>query len=160
MTDIGWHRRHVAGLADHAGTLGTALASGLTFKAVAAPAATLLSISSFGVAGVVGLAAIIAALAAVATARETGGSVIGGMPYVVGERRPELFIPETSGRIVPQVDAAGMGGGGASGGRPAVNNYFHADVGALMKQRFENGDLDAPIIAVFQRNRTRFGMKG
>jgi|GEM_PF-627463 len=30
-----------------------------------------------------------------------GGSVTGGRPYVVGEQGRELFVPETSGRIVP-----------------------------------------------------------
>lgn len=30
-----------------------------------------------------------------------GGSVTGGRPYVVGEHGRELFVPETSGRIVP-----------------------------------------------------------
>lgn len=39
--------------------------------------------------------------------RATGGSVHAGMPYVVGEKRPELFVPNQSGRIIP-----GMGGGG------------------------------------------------
>lgn len=33
--------------------------------------------------------------------REGGGGVSKGQPYVVGEKRPELFIPETAGRIAP-----------------------------------------------------------
>jgi len=33
--------------------------------------------------------------------RALGGSVTGGRPYVVGEMGRELFVPETSGRIVP-----------------------------------------------------------
>lgn len=32
--------------------------------------------------------------------RANGGPVTAGVPYVVGERRPELFIPQTSGKIV------------------------------------------------------------
>ena len=36
-----------------------------------------------------------------------GGSVSAGRPYVVGEQGRELFVPETSGRIVPN----GIGGG-------------------------------------------------
>lgn len=35
--------------------------------------------------------------------RATGGPVIAGQPYIVGERRPELFVPNQSGRIVPKV---------------------------------------------------------
>jgi len=33
--------------------------------------------------------------------RQHGGPVLGGMPYLVGERGPELFVPNTAGRIVP-----------------------------------------------------------
>lgn len=35
--------------------------------------------------------------------RASGGPVSAGKAYVVGEKRPELFVPSTSGRIVPQV---------------------------------------------------------
>jgi hypothetical protein len=43
--------------------------------------------------------------------RAAGGSVTAGMPYIVGERRPELFIPNQSGRIAPSVPSGGSGGG-------------------------------------------------
>lgn len=38
--------------------------------------------------------------------REKGGPVKAGQPYIVGEKRPELFVPNQSGRIVPQVPTA------------------------------------------------------
>jgi hypothetical protein len=38
--------------------------------------------------------------------RAFGGSVSGGMPYLVGERGPELFVPGMSGTVVPN-DALG-----------------------------------------------------
>ena len=41
--------------------------------------------------------------------RAAGGPVDAGTPYIVGEQRPEIFVPSTRGRIVPRVD--GMGGG-------------------------------------------------
>jgi hypothetical protein len=41
--------------------------------------------------------------------RAAGGSVMGGSPYVVGERGPELFVPNAAGQIVPNHR---MGGGG------------------------------------------------
>ncbi len=45
--------------------------------------------------------------------RATGGPVQDGMPYIVGERRPELFVPNVPGRIVPRVPSvAGLHGGG------------------------------------------------
>lgn len=35
--------------------------------------------------------------------REHGGPVTAGKPYIVGEKRPELFVPSQSGRIVPRL---------------------------------------------------------
>lgn len=59
--------------------------------------------------------AIMASSAAV-TFMEKGGPVEAGKPYIVGEKRPELFIPDRSGRIIP--DISNLGGGGDT-----VNNY-------------------------------------
>ncbi|MDX1922684.1 MAG: hypothetical protein SFW65_06115 [Alphaproteobacteria bacterium] len=39
-------------------------------------------------------------------ARAFGGPVAAGQPYLVGERGPELFVPQTSGRINPDVGSA------------------------------------------------------
>jgi hypothetical protein len=33
-----------------------------------------------------------------------GGDVNAGQPYIVGEKRPELFVPRTAGTIVPNID--------------------------------------------------------
>lgn len=44
--------------------------------------------------------------------REGGGPVTAGVPYIVGEKRPEVFIPSVSGTIAPSVGAAMSGGGG------------------------------------------------
>lgn len=38
--------------------------------------------------------------------REFGGDVQNGMAYIVGEKRPELFVPKTSGTIYPSVNLA------------------------------------------------------
>jgi len=38
-----------------------------------------------------------------ASPRANGGNVSAGSPYIVGENRPELFVPDTNGRIMPQV---------------------------------------------------------
>lgn len=38
--------------------------------------------------------------------RATGGPVVGGQPYIVGERRPEVFVPNVSGTVIPSVNAA------------------------------------------------------
>jgi len=42
--------------------------------------------------------------------RAAGGPVRGATPYVVGERGPELFVPGSSGSIVPNNQLGGMGG--------------------------------------------------
>ena len=46
--------------------------------------------------------------------RAAGGPVVGGSPYVVGERGPELFVPSSSGAILPRVPATIGGGAGSS----------------------------------------------
>lgn len=45
-------------------------------------------------------------------AKALGGPVKAGQPYVVGEKRPELFVPKQDGMIVPRVPAT------AGAGRP------------------------------------------
>jgi uncharacterized protein YgfB (UPF0149 family) len=40
-----------------------------------------------------------------------GGRTVGGRPYIVGERGPELFVPSTAGTVVPN-DQLGMGTSG------------------------------------------------
>lgn len=35
--------------------------------------------------------------------RERGGPVIANRPYIVGEKRPELFVPSSNGTIIPSV---------------------------------------------------------
>lgn len=54
--------------------------------------------------------------------RAEGGPVMAGVPYVVGERQPELFVPETNGVIIPHVAARETAGGsGGSGDTITVN---------------------------------------
>ncbi len=50
--------------------------------------------------------------------RENGGPVKAGQPYIVGERQPELFVPRTSGTILPAVPT---GGGGTTNNMITVN---------------------------------------
>ena len=44
-------------------------------------------------------------------AAANGGPVGMRQPYLVGERGPELFVPNQSGNIIPNHDLAGVGGG-------------------------------------------------
>ena len=43
--------------------------------------------------------------------RAMGGSVSAGTPYLVGERGPEMFVPDGGGRIVPNYKLGAQGGG-------------------------------------------------
>ncbi|MEI9899701.1 MAG: hypothetical protein WDN31_05620 [Hyphomicrobium sp.] len=45
------------------------------------------------------------------SAREFGGPVSAGQPYIVGEKRPKVFVPNTSGTIVPSAFGRDMGDG-------------------------------------------------
>lgn len=47
------------------------------------------------------------ALLGVIPGRSTGGGVTAGNPYIVGEKRPELFVPSVAGRIIPNVGDIG-----------------------------------------------------
>jgi tape measure domain-containing protein len=45
-----------------------------------------------------------------ATARQHGGPISAGRPYLVGERGPEVIMPRRSGHVVPNSQLAGAGG--------------------------------------------------
>lgn len=42
--------------------------------------------------------------------RASGGPVVAGRPYIVGEREAEVFVPSTNGTILNQSQLAGLGG--------------------------------------------------
>lgn len=57
-----------------------------------------------------------------ATYRAGGGAVYGGSAYIVGERGPELFMPGQSGRVIPNSQLSGGGGGGINFYAPVYFN--------------------------------------
>jgi hypothetical protein len=59
------------------------------------------------------------------TGRASGGPVTGGTPYLVGEKGPELFMPASSGSIVPN-NRLGSNGGGSTG--VTINYHIAAGV--------------------------------
>ena len=67
--------------------------------------------------------------------RAGGGRVEKGQAYLVGEKRPELFVPDQSGTIIPSVPSMAMGSGMASPSQTVVVQ-FHAALWtpALMEQ--------------------------
>jgi len=55
--------------------------------------------------------------------RATGGPVMAGHPYIVGDGgRPEWFVPDQNGTIIPRVPASSQASGGSS---PAGGNTFY-----------------------------------
>ena len=82
---------------------------------LAAKAATALFGSGFGQGGSVG--GLVGSFLGMLPARESGGPVSAGQAYVVGERRPEIFVPKTNGTIIPNTDQLSQ--------QNAVNASFH-----------------------------------
>lgn len=66
-----------------------------------------------GILGTIGDALTPSGAVRIVTNRQYGGPVKKGVPTVVGEKRPELFVPSSSGRIAPTVPRTGTS---ASGG--------------------------------------------
>jgi hypothetical protein len=72
-------------------------------------------------------------------ARARGGPVEAGEAYVVGEKRPELFVPDQDGMILPEVPGRGSSGlvtGASSEGARVVNvtiNVANGDPNAIVQ---------------------------
>lgn len=52
--------------------------------------------------------------------RASGGDVNANTPYIVGEKQPEIFVPNTNGTIIPNTNSLGSSS-------PVVNNYVVLD---------------------------------
>lgn len=85
-----------------------------------------------------------AAVHASPTHRAGGGPVIAGMPYIVGENRPELFVPDQNGRIIPRVPSTprisrpgGRGANAARAAQPVTSGS--GSVGVLTIDNWEDG---------------------
>lgn len=82
--------------------------------------------------------------------RARGGPVVAGEAYIVGEHRPEIFVPKVNGTILP--DASGMSRSGAGVASPArsgapVLHYAGTPMGldamflSWLEKKLRNGDL-------------------
>lgn len=94
----------------------------------------------------------------IAGMRASGGPVSAGKAYVVGEQRPELFVPNTSGTILPSVPS----GGGAEFNVNLIGNFptgavkqsgrrVDIDMTMLVRSVIESGGADAAM-------RSRYGV--
>lgn len=75
--------------------------------------------------------------ASAAAARATGGPVSDGKPYLVGERGAELFVPNTSGAIVPNHK---LGGGNVT-----VNMIEDKSRAGQTQERSNNGTQELDV---------------
>ncbi len=75
--------------------------------------------------------------ASAAAARATGGPVSDGKPYLVGERGAELFVPNTSGAIVPNHK---LGGGNVT-----VNMIEDKSRAGKTQERMNNGTRELDV---------------
>jgi predicted DNA-binding transcriptional regulator AlpA len=82
--------------------------------------------------------------------RAGGGPVVAGQAYIVGEHRPEIFVPNVNGRILP--DAAAMARHGAFASPASTSaaptlRYNGTPMGldalflSWLEKKFRNGDL-------------------
>jgi hypothetical protein len=156
---------------------------GATDASAKAPGAMMSSISSYGVAAVVGMAAMLAAMAAISGAFAKGGRPTPGMPALVGEEGPELFVPDQPGLIVPaaiteRIMAAVSGpteefyAGAESLPRPAASpssapaggstanmSLVLVDKRRHAREFLESSDGQALIVDVIRRRRMDIGLK-
>ena len=72
--------------------------------------------------------------------RASGGSVQKGRPYLVGERGAEMFVPNTGGTIINNMNTRGIGGGST-----VVNQTINVDAGVSQTVRAEIINL-LPVI--------------
>ena len=88
--------------------------------------------------------------------RAGGGSISRGMPTVVGERGAELFIPNTSGRIVNNSNSRGM-----MGGQTIINQNLEVNAGVAQTVRAEMLNLlpafKAETVSAVAESRLRGG---
>lgn len=87
--------------------------------------------------------------------REAGGPVVAGRPYIVGEKRPEIFVPTSSGTILPNTNVmAGAGGGGMRFTQTIVNNS-REPVASRQRQRSDGTMYQELVIGATQRGMER-----
>jgi|TARA_R110002051_G_scaffold114494_1_gene187433 hypothetical protein len=85
--------------------------------------------------------------------KQHGGSVSGGSPYIVGEAGPEMFVPNTSGNIIPNNQM-----GAEAGGEVTVNfNVTAMDASSFDEMLLERkGLIIGTIQQAFRQQGRRF----
>jgi Lambda phage tail tape-measure protein (Tape_meas_lam_C) len=134
--------------------------------AVTGPLSSALS-GLFGGVSAPGLTSPFGGLAVPTFPRQGGGPVFSGTPYVVGEHGRELFVPHTSGQIIPG-QIAGRGSPD-SGLTVTVNNFASGQVDTTQERRQKGPNAEELVIGIVKRTlassdadaaqRARFGLR-
>jgi TP901 family phage tail tape measure protein len=101
-------------------------------------------------------------------ARENGGPVNSGRPYLVGEKGPEIFVPKNAGGIIPGYNIGGMVksmimsslgymGGSALGGMTGLPGG--AMIGGMLGSMFGMGGIGSPSARKGPILNNEFGQK-
>ncbi len=91
--------------------------------------------------------------------RAGGGPVRAGQPYIVGEKRPELFVPQQNGMIMPRVPAAGAAGG-MHVSIPVTLNAPGADAAGLARLQREVATLQQTLPGIIKQTVARRSKAG
>lgn len=84
--------------------------------------------------------------------RANGGPVKAGQPYIVGERQPELFVPNRSGTILPSVPSMASGGDSITN---IVNVSVDASGSSVQGNQADSQQLGETIALVVQETLVR-----
>jgi|GEM_PF-3124124 len=70
-------------------------------------------------------------------ARASGGPVLSGVPYLVGEKGPELVVPNASGTVIPAAQTAALMGRGMSVGKIEMHTHGATSRQSIERQRMQ-----------------------
>ena len=111
-------------------------------------------------------AGMVALVAGEMHAFEAGGRPEPGQLALVGERGPELFIPDVAGTIIPAHQTAAMlqgggsraagGGATAAGGKSNISVYGFTDPDQMAQHIQRNDDHEKWVVDVMRRNIHKF----
>jgi hypothetical protein len=73
--------------------------------------------------------------------RATGGNVVGGVPYLVGENGPEIRVDGMSGRVYPNGSLPGIAT--SAGGGTTLHQTFHIDASGVNPSGFADGIISS-----------------
>lgn len=79
--------------------------------------------------------------------RASGGPVSAGQPYIVGEKRPELFVPSQNGVIIPKVPKTG-GGGVTVDARTNIQASGNRETDAELMRWAQKRDAEMPALII------------